>query len=300
MVVYRHESCGVADCNRAAVDTSRYCVIHRRWSYRVRYPVQRFLWAAYKVLRAPYKTMRSALEVVFATRPQQNSERTPSPSRERSLKRPLPDTEIDRQSSAHYDVFISVKNVDPDEALARTLHDYLRSKGLNVFLSCFSLEQRGDPEYAQAINRALDAAQVLVAVGTSKDHLESKWVSYEWRSFWNDMMSEIKPKGRVFAYVDKIEPISLPRELRQYEVICHEEGALERPYNFIVNAMFKDPMQKPDRKGEKGGPCPECGSPTVAHEQKGTGKLYFGCTNFAGGCRFNGCRDHLDNPATRS
>jgi hypothetical protein len=59
--------------------------------------------------------------------------------------------------------------------------------------------------------------------------------------------------------------------------------------------MAKHPMEKPERRGEKGGPCPDCGNPTVARKQPGTGKLYFGCTNYAGGCRFNGCRDIPEN-----
>ena len=53
----------------------------------------------------------------------------------------------------------------------------------------------------------------------------------------------------------------------------------------------KNPMGTPESHGEAGPPCPECGSPTAARAQQGTGKLYFGCTNFKGGCRFNGCRD---------
>jgi ssDNA-binding Zn-finger/Zn-ribbon topoisomerase 1 len=52
-----------------------------------------------------------------------------------------------------------------------------------------------------------------------------------------------------------------------------------------------DPMQKPKLKGEKGGACPECGGQTVARQQRGTGKLYFGCETYMTGCRFNGCRD---------
>jgi len=60
-----------------------------------------------------------------------------------------------------------------------------------------------------------------------------------------------------------------------------------------------DPMQKPNLKGEKGGPCPECGGQTVARQQRGTGKLYFGCENYTRGCRFNGCRDIPETPGTQ-
>jgi hypothetical protein len=59
----------------------------------------------------------------------------------------------------------------------------------------------------------------------------------------------------------------------------------------IGNMATINPMDTPTRHGEDGPLCPDCGSPTVARAQQGTGKLYFGCTNFNGGCRFNGCRD---------
>lgn len=54
----------------------------------------------------------------------------------------------------------------------------------------------------------------------------------------------------------------------------------------------KDPMAMPGHQGEVGGPCPLCGSETVARQSRTTGELYFGCTNFAAGCRFNGSRSH--------
>ena len=50
--------------------------------------------------------------------------------------------------------------------------------------------------------------------------------------------------------------------------------------------MPKDPMERPDYRGEVGGPCPDCRerfgieTPTVARSQQNTGKLYFGCPNF--------------------
>ena len=52
------------------------------------------------------------------------------------------------------------------------------------------------------------------------------------------------------------------------------------------------PFPKPVRHREDGPPCPMCGKPTVARVSTQTGELYFGCTNYAGGCRFNGGRSH--------
>jgi hypothetical protein len=146
-----------------------------------------------------------------------------------------------------YDVFLSHKNLDPsgepsrDAALAREVYDNLSGQGLRVFFSKVSLEQLGVAAYKQAIDDALDSAQVLVAVGRSAENLESQWVRYEWESFFNDILSGRKPKGRVFSYVAEVSLNDLPRTLRQNQVIFHKPGSQGRSqrllYNFIANAL---------------------------------------------------------------
>lgn len=144
---------------------------------------------------------------------------------------------------AEFDVFLSYKNLDPsgqptrDAALARDLHDHLSGQGLRVFLSSVSLEQLGAAAYKKAIDDALDSAQVLVAVGTSAENLESQWVKYEWESFFNDILSGRKPKGCVFSYVAGIAPNELPRTLWQNQAIVHQPGSPGLLYNFIANAL---------------------------------------------------------------
>jgi hypothetical protein len=141
------------------------------------------------------------------------------------------------------DIFISFKNLDDqgvptrDSALAREVYDYLTERGLIVFLSSVSLERLGVAAYTRAIDSALDAARVLVAVGTSNANLDSQWVRYEWNSFFNDTLSGIKPDGRLFTYVEGLSPRDLPRALRQVEVFVHGASSLERLYNFISNAL---------------------------------------------------------------
>jgi TIR domain len=142
-----------------------------------------------------------------------------------------------------YDVFLSHKNLDAsgqpsrDAALAQEVYDHLSGQGLRVFLSSISLEQMGIAAYKKAIDDALDSAQVLVAVGTSADHLESQWVRYEWESFFNDILSGRKPKGRVFSYVAGLSIDALPRTLRQNQVFVHQPGSYGLLSNFIANAL---------------------------------------------------------------
>jgi hypothetical protein len=142
-----------------------------------------------------------------------------------------------------YDVFLSHKNLDGggqptrDAVLAREVHDHLVGQGLRVFLSAVSLEKLGVAAYKKTIDDALDSAQVLVAVGTAVEHLESQWVRYEWESFFNDILSGRKPKGRLFSYVAGVDVNSLPRTLRQNQAIVHQPGSHGLLYNFIANAL---------------------------------------------------------------
>ena len=143
--------------------------------------------------------------------------------------------------SAH-DVFISHKNLDSrgmptrDASLAREVYEALTAAGLRVFLSAVSLESLGVAAYKQAIDEALDQSKVLVAVGTSRQHLESQWVHYEWDSFSNDILSGVKLDGRIFAYVDNVAPSELPRTLRQIQVFSHPDG-LPVLANFVCQAL---------------------------------------------------------------
>ena len=142
-----------------------------------------------------------------------------------------------RTMTQPYDVFISFKNLSADGTpsrdshLASELYRFLSAKGLTVFFSNISLEKLGTAQYKKAIDAALDAAHTLVAVGTSGANLDSQWVRYEWDSFFNDILSGLKPQGRVFAYIEGTDIGALPRALRQSQTFTHGPGSLEQVYN---------------------------------------------------------------------
>lgn len=139
-------------------------------------------------------------------------------------------------------VFISFKHLEKggrlsrDSKLANEVHDFLVQRGLEVFFSSVSLERMGVAAYKQAIDDALDRTDVLVAVGTSREHLLSEWVRYEWDSFANDILSGLKPYGRIFAYVESLPMADLPRALRQTQAIQHGPHSLDLLHRFIINA----------------------------------------------------------------
>jgi hypothetical protein len=157
-----------------------------------------------------------------------------------------------------YDVFIAFKNLNEDgtptrdSILAQSIFDLLSRRGLTVFFSIITLEQLGIAAFQKAIDDALDSAHILVAVGTSSENLDSEWVRYEWSGFVNDILSGLKPDGRVFTYVENMKTSGLPRGLRQTQVITHGQGSEERLYNFVANALgiSHGPRRKPAPRGD--------------------------------------------------
>ena len=142
-----------------------------------------------------------------------------------------------------YDVFISFKNLDEkgvpthDAELANEVYNFLTGKGLSVFISTVTLENLGVSNYKKAIDEALDAASIMVAVGTSTENLNSEWVRYEWDGFYNDILSGVKPGGKLFTYVAGLRPAQLPRTLRQTQTFIHSSSSLGQLHNFIIQAL---------------------------------------------------------------
>jgi hypothetical protein len=128
--------------------------------------------------------------------------------------------------------------------------DGLSNLGFRVFFSPVSLEKFGVSAYKAAIDKALDSSRILVAVGTSAENLDAQWVRYEWDGFFNEILSGVKPDGRMFVYVEGCEPRSLPRALQQSQVFVRADGGLEKLGSFVSNALStsRDPRTPPHRK----------------------------------------------------
>jgi hypothetical protein len=143
-----------------------------------------------------------------------------------------------------YDVFISFKNSDEhgsqtkDSDIAKNLYNYLVKKGLSVFFSNTTLEERGKSEYTAAIDEALDTSQCLVVVSCKPEHINAKWIRYEWESFINDIRSGIKSGSEVFVLYDDMDITELPRALRLKQSFhASDANSFERIYNFIKNFL---------------------------------------------------------------
>ena len=87
------------------------------------------------------------------------------------------------------EVFLSFKNSDAngnstkERAMSDELYNALANRGIGVFYSNETLSVCGAAQYKAEIDNALDEATILIAVGTSRESLESSWVRYEWDGF---------------------------------------------------------------------------------------------------------------------
>ncbi|MBM4286410.1 MAG: TIR domain-containing protein [Deltaproteobacteria bacterium] len=115
-----------------------------------------------------------------------------------------------------YHYFISFHG--PDESLARMVYEHLRqAKAEAVFFSQETMGRSGS--WGRQLDDALDAARCLIAVATQPGHLTEEWPEYEWRSYFNEMQSKLKPKGSLIPFVCGFPPEKMPRPLREQPAI---------------------------------------------------------------------------------
>lgn len=114
-----------------------------------------------------------------------------------------------------YDVFISSKS--EDYPIAEEVYEFLNKNGLTVFLASKELECIGESEYANAIDAALDAASHLVVITSSIEHVKSRWVSYEWGTFRNDINSGYRVGNLLTVIGPGISLKDLPPGLRHQQ-----------------------------------------------------------------------------------
>ena len=126
-------------------------------------------------------------------------------------------------------VFISAKSSDYNHA--KIVYEFLCRSGMRCFFSDESLPQVGSSDYGREIDRALEEAEHLIVVTSSKENADSGWVRHEWNSFLIEKRAERKSGNLVTVTVGSLEPASLPWSLRSYEVVPIEN--LERVLRYV-------------------------------------------------------------------
>ncbi len=115
-----------------------------------------------------------------------------------------------------YDVFICYKETDEsgsrteDSVLAQDVYDVLTAKGLKVFFSRITLEDKLGVQYEPYIYAALSSARVMLAFGTKYEYYDAVWVKNEWRRYL-DMMRTDKSKALVPCFKG-LDAYDMPKE----------------------------------------------------------------------------------------
>ena|GEM_PF-4836559 len=142
-----------------------------------------------------------------------------------------------------YDVFLSFKhsdfngNVTPDTAIAKKLYDMFTERKKSVFFSDVTLPQMGESEFKKAIDEALEASTVLVVICTNPKYVKTRWVEYEWDTFSNDILSNYKPKGKIYSFIDDVNPADLPLTLRSRQLFFLKTDGFKKAVDYICNYL---------------------------------------------------------------
>lgn len=117
-----------------------------------------------------------------------------------------------------YDVFICYKETDEngmrthDSVLAQDIYDALTAKGLKVFFSRITLEDKLGRQYEPYIFAALNSAKVMLAIGTKYEYFQAVWVKNEWSRFLR-LAAKDRSKVLIPCFRD-MDPYDLPDEFK--------------------------------------------------------------------------------------
>ena len=117
-----------------------------------------------------------------------------------------------------YDVFICYKETDEygqrtiDSVLAQDIYDSLTAKGLKVFFSRITLENKLGRQYEPYIFAALNSAKVMLCIGTKYEYFHAVWVENEWSRFLK-LMAKDRSKVLIPCYRD-MNPADMPTQFR--------------------------------------------------------------------------------------
>lgn len=148
-----------------------------------------------------------------------------------------------------YDVFICYKETDEsetrthDSVLAQDIYEALTAKGLKVFFSRITLEDKLGRQYEPYIFAALNSAKVMLAVGTKYEHFHAVWVKNEWSRFLR-LAAKDRNKVLIPCFRD-MDPYDLPDEFKGLQAQdLGKLGAVQDLVRGVEKLLAKDAPTK--------------------------------------------------------
>jgi len=122
-------------------------------------------------------------------------------------------------------VFISCKSQDYRNA--EYYWDFLKSRGLKVFLGNQTLASIGKSQFTEVVHDAIYASKHMVVFASNVDYLSTKWVKNEYNEFLTKILAG-KEGELVTLLLNKDDVDRLPNMLKSKECITadlsnHEE-----------------------------------------------------------------------------
>lgn len=170
------------------------------------------------------------------------------------------------QSETPYDVFICYKETaedgsrTEDSVLAQDVYEALTAKGLKVFFSRVTLEDKLGTQYEPYIYAALSSAKVMLAFGTTYEYYDAVWVKNEWSRFLG-MMKADKRKVLIPCFKG-LDAYDMPKEfkglqaqdmaklgwmqdlVRGVEKLCGKGGTASSAPNAVVQKTVVQEVQE--------------------------------------------------------
>ena len=150
-----------------------------------------------------------------------------------------------------YDVFICYKETDDngmrtnDSVLAQDIYDALTAKGLKVFFSRITLEDKLGRQYEPYIFAALNSAKVMLTVGTKYEHFHAVWVKNEWSRFLR-LAAKDRTKVLIPCFRD-MDPYDLPDEFKGLQAQdLGKLGAVQDIVRGVEKLLAKEAPAKQD------------------------------------------------------
>ena len=147
-----------------------------------------------------------------------------------------------------YDVFICYKETDengertPDSVMAQEVYDALTEKGLRVFFSRITLEDKLGTEYEPYIFAALNSAKVMLVFGTDYEYFNAVWVKNEWSRFLALIASG--QKKHLIPCYKGVDAYDMPKEFAHLQgQDMGKVGAVQDLVRGVEKLLGKGPAQ---------------------------------------------------------
>ena len=171
-----------------------------------------------------------------------------------------------------YDIFISYKDSDSENGIARTrdsydmqeLYFHLTGKGYRVFFSHESLRNKTGEKYEPYIFNALATAKVMILYGSKPEYISATWVKNEWTRYLKRMNAGEKKQGSLIVAYEGFHPAELPSALSSLQCMNAGDKLFSSELFAAIERILSDGNPQPTGTANTSAVGPACDHVTVS------------------------------------